>query len=369
MAALNEQIISKAPVGILVYRADGQCVLANTAMAVMAGTDRQVLLTQNFLSLDSWRHSGLTTVCLSALADGQAREHEIHHHSSFGKVFWADIRVAPLLMDGAQHVLLIGSDITERKRMEAELKRVNEAVMRSTAAILLTDPSGRIDFVNPAFARLFGYSAADCGPRSLDLAARRPVLREANRIELDGLPERKELRLPRTVRNFPVQIKSGAASRRKRRHDRHDHRRHRSYLSSKGPKWRPQTAIPGQDRLSSPRYQPRDPHPDERHHRHGPSRPVRDSPAKQRRQVERFWLRTESYGHPERYSRFLEDRAGNVDIEKSEFDINRLIDDTVAAVIHLAEGKHLDLGLEIAPEVPAAMMGDSFGLGRRCSTI
>ncbi len=50
-------------------------------------------------------------------------------------------------------------DITERKRAEVQLRKLARAVEQSSAAIFITDQKGNIEFVNPKFCQLTGYTA------------------------------------------------------------------------------------------------------------------------------------------------------------------------------------------------------------------
>ena len=49
-------------------------------------------------------------------------------------------------------------DITERKKAEVEHKRLMTAIEQSGEAIVITDPNGNIQYVNPAFVAVRGYS-------------------------------------------------------------------------------------------------------------------------------------------------------------------------------------------------------------------
>jgi len=62
-------------------------------------------------------------------------------------------------------------DISARKSAEAERRRLSEAVEQSLEAIVLTDTEQRIIYINPAFTRLFGYSAQEVNGQSVDCLA------------------------------------------------------------------------------------------------------------------------------------------------------------------------------------------------------
>jgi len=52
-------------------------------------------------------------------------------------------------------------DITERKQTEMQLKKLGTAVEQSPAIVVITDPLGNIEFVNPMFTLVTGYSAEE----------------------------------------------------------------------------------------------------------------------------------------------------------------------------------------------------------------
>ncbi len=66
----------------------------------------------------------------------------------------------PLLDDEGQlaGVVTAFQDITERKKMEAELRFAAKLVDASANGIMATDPDGTIRMVNPAFTRITGYT-------------------------------------------------------------------------------------------------------------------------------------------------------------------------------------------------------------------
>ncbi|MGF1641174.1 MAG: EAL domain-containing protein [Rhodospirillales bacterium] len=53
----------------------------------------------------------------------------------------------------------VGTDITDRKLAEEELRKLSGAVEHSPSAIIVADAHGRIEYVNPAFTAVSGYTA------------------------------------------------------------------------------------------------------------------------------------------------------------------------------------------------------------------
>ena len=49
-------------------------------------------------------------------------------------------------------------DITDRKRMQDELRKLSEIVQHSPASVVVTDHTGKIEYVNPKFEEITGYS-------------------------------------------------------------------------------------------------------------------------------------------------------------------------------------------------------------------
>jgi PAS domain S-box-containing protein len=75
---------------------------------------------------------------------------------------WYLCCAAPQTIDGkAEKLTLCALDITERKKSEAEGARLTAAVEQVAAGTLITDSDGVIEYVNPAFERLTGYTRAE----------------------------------------------------------------------------------------------------------------------------------------------------------------------------------------------------------------
>jgi len=89
-----------------------------------------------------------------------------------GSRFPAIVSVTPLrdAQDAVIGYLLIGTDNTVRERAEAQLHLQGAALNAAANAIVITDDAGVIEWVNPAFSDLTGYTPAEAvgrNPRDL----------------------------------------------------------------------------------------------------------------------------------------------------------------------------------------------------------
>ncbi len=77
-----------------------------------------------------------------------------------GSQWWVRTNKLPLRDREGKVVGMIGTfeDITERKQVEAEHVRLVTAIEQSAEGVVITSATGDIEYVNPAFTRITGYS-------------------------------------------------------------------------------------------------------------------------------------------------------------------------------------------------------------------
>jgi len=77
-----------------------------------------------------------------------------------GQQHWLHCKMIPLAgQDGdVEYIIIVCEDITERKQIEEERRRLAEAVSQLDESVIITDRDGDILFVNPAFERITGYA-------------------------------------------------------------------------------------------------------------------------------------------------------------------------------------------------------------------
>jgi PAS domain S-box-containing protein len=75
-----------------------------------------------------------------------------------GTYFDSEIKLRRSDISGEAYLCGIVSDISARKKTEAENARLVAAIEQSAEAVMITNTSGEIQYVNPAFTRITGYS-------------------------------------------------------------------------------------------------------------------------------------------------------------------------------------------------------------------
>ncbi len=76
-------------------------------------------------------------------------------------IMYADINSSPTRIDNRKCYVGFYTDVTQRIRQEAELKILSRAVNQAPALILITDKAGNIEYVNPKFTEVTGYTPED----------------------------------------------------------------------------------------------------------------------------------------------------------------------------------------------------------------
>ena len=90
--------------------------------------------------------------------------------SKTGPTFPVQLKAAALISEtDAYHLVCFGFDITEFKGALEEQARLVTAVEHAVESIIVTDPEGIIEYVNPAFESITGYSRQEVIGRNIDL--------------------------------------------------------------------------------------------------------------------------------------------------------------------------------------------------------
>lgn len=180
--ALSQALLAVLPDGVITYAADGYCLSANQAAANLLGVPLERLLAQNFRAISSWQISGLLARAEETLETGSAQHWETLFTSTAGKTLWLHFRLHLISLGVEPSLLLVLTDISERRQAE-EVLRTSEERFRGlfeqgSFGVALLDQARRLLDVNPAFCRMLGYEKAELLGKSLaDITAPEDVER------------------------------------------------------------------------------------------------------------------------------------------------------------------------------------------------
>ena len=161
--------------GIFVVDEEGNVIEWNRSLEEITGLARPEVLgtpawdVQYRLVTDEQRtpqtYERIKSTMLDALQTGQAawldETLQAVYQRSDGAIRYVEQRLFPIQTDEGYRLGGISVDITERRQAEAQLRTLSRAVEQTRSTILVTDLEGTIEFVNPAFSRITGYTASE----------------------------------------------------------------------------------------------------------------------------------------------------------------------------------------------------------------
>ncbi|WP_448191447.1 PAS domain S-box protein [Azospirillum sp. sgz301742] len=142
---------------LLVDPADGTIVDANKAAIAYYGYDAARLTGMPISEINTLTPEDLAHAMRHA--QEERRPHFFaHHRLANGEVRDVEVHSGPIDLAGRQLLFSIVHDITDRRRLEDERRRLFTAIEQCTVSIVITDRDGDIDYVNPAFTKATGYN-------------------------------------------------------------------------------------------------------------------------------------------------------------------------------------------------------------------
>ncbi|MCP4678337.1 MAG: response regulator [Deltaproteobacteria bacterium] len=160
-------IVANIQVGLYIYQLENvdddtslRMITINDAAAKITGLSARNVIGKTLdESFPGLREMGVPQAYAEVVRSGQPRE--------LGEICYGDERVSSAIFSVRAFPLpdnCVGvafDDVTEQKRAEERLRKLNAAVEQSPISIVMTDPQGAIEYVNPKFYQLTGYTAEE----------------------------------------------------------------------------------------------------------------------------------------------------------------------------------------------------------------
>jgi two-component system cell cycle sensor histidine kinase/response regulator CckA len=153
-------LFEQAPIGIYRTTPDGRVLLANPALVRMLGYPSLEKLQRRNLEEEGFQPGQLRRRFKEMLEEhGEIRGFEGFWTRKDGAPIQVQENARAIRDDDGVIMYYEGTveDITARKQAERGQRRLATAIEQAAEAVVITDPRGAIEYVNPAFERITGY--------------------------------------------------------------------------------------------------------------------------------------------------------------------------------------------------------------------
>jgi len=168
---LLDTVINNIPYSIYVKDKSLTKILTNRADIKFLGFDNEDMVlgkSDNDLFSEEFA-SDSNAIEKQILASGEHvldREEKIHRDN--GECIWIRTSKFPLknANDEIVGILGIGRNVTEKKAVQQQIKRLSLVASQSTNGVIITDVYGKVEWINDGFTRLTGYTLDEIGGKS-----------------------------------------------------------------------------------------------------------------------------------------------------------------------------------------------------------
>lgn len=157
-------LFDRQKLGMAVSSPDTRWLQVNDSLCRMLGCSRKELLELSWRDVTHPDDLAREDSLHGRLLAGELNEYTIEkrHVRKDGTTFDARVTVVcSRTEDGPEYLLAVVEDATEANRLALERGILMAGVEQAGEAVLITDIEGRIEYVNPAFERVTGYSKAE----------------------------------------------------------------------------------------------------------------------------------------------------------------------------------------------------------------
>lgn len=155
-------IFNNLGVGIGMVSLEGEIILANQKFSEITGYSISELLLKKNEDITHPDDQNETKENMKLLIQGKIKNFRLEKrllHKN-GNIVWIDMSITPKynILGEIECVFGVLQDITESKLMKHDLQQLSASVEQSPVSTVITDLNGRIEYVNPSFCKLSGYS-------------------------------------------------------------------------------------------------------------------------------------------------------------------------------------------------------------------
>lgn len=148
-----------SPGGIVLINEKGFIVEVNESFCLDLGFSKEEVQGKHITFIANDQEAQFVNSNLKRILNGENLHHEVFNKNSDGSYRIRELNETRIKFpDGSYGVMSVSMDVTEKKKIELELEKLSQVVIQSSDSIIITDTSGNIEYVNPKFSTLTGYS-------------------------------------------------------------------------------------------------------------------------------------------------------------------------------------------------------------------
>jgi PAS domain S-box-containing protein len=164
---------------------NGVILDVNEKFCTVSGYSKTELVGQPHSIINSGYHDKAFIENLwQTISKGETWQGQFCNRRKNGELYWVDSTIAPLQNSEGKssQYISIRRDITEQKNTELKLLTLKQGLDASNEMVLITDANGLIEYLNPAFCRLSGWTA-------MQLIGHKPCMLNSENINSKTLAE------------------------------------------------------------------------------------------------------------------------------------------------------------------------------------
>ncbi|MCK9296729.1 MAG: cache domain-containing protein [Desulfobulbaceae bacterium] len=152
---------------IIIISQNNICIDCNQQALKMFGCSREELIGRSpegfspAVQPDGTNSREMSLEKYKLAVTGRPQFFEWTHQRHDGAIFEAEVSLSLIEFADTAYVQAVIRDITERKQAEKQLARQASAIEQAAEEIIITDSQGVIEYANPAFEQISGYSRAE----------------------------------------------------------------------------------------------------------------------------------------------------------------------------------------------------------------
>ena len=157
-------IFRSSPNSIIIARLSDSCIIdVNNAFCSQYNLQREQVVGHNAQEFGLWENQADRGRLLELIREhGQVSGFEVSYRSSSGASGVLLLSATQITLNGEACLLILGHDISKRKQLERALKDqsdfLQQIIITIGQGLTVTNADGRFEMVNPAYARLLGFT-------------------------------------------------------------------------------------------------------------------------------------------------------------------------------------------------------------------